>query len=601
MTPSTTTPLTFAQLGLAEPILRALTDKKYLTPSPIQAEAIPHLLAGKDLMGSAQTGTGKTAAFALPILQRLSASLLPRTPRSPRALILTPTRELAVQIATSFADYGKYLQLRHVVIYGGVGQGPQVYALTKGVDIAIATPGRLLDLAQQGHVKFDKVEIFVLDEADRMLDMGFTPDVKRILAKVPEQRQSLLFSATVPASIQELASRILRKPVRVEMTPEKPTVERITQRVCEVAQGDKYTLLRHILDQNPDGLVLVFSRTKHGAKKLARNLSAAGYPAGEIHGNKSQSQRQNALETFRSGRTRILVATDVAARGIDVKGIAMVVNYDIPNEPEAYVHRIGRTARAGAEGLAFSFCDRSERNYLRGIQRLIRQNIPIYTDHPFAKGGTGHGTTEHTYRSPLAHREATQAQRKAPASRPSVTHRAPLAQRPESSHTTEGHRPAEHRPAPHRGTEHRPSEHRPAAHRPAAHREVEHRPAVHHRPAASHRPVESFDRPVVHHRSADTHRPSHAAPRPSHGEHRPSHAAPRAAHAEPRPAHASRPAHAPERPTHAPRPAARHEAPHAPASAARSGYSNHSSPFQRNQARQHRGAPGRGRGTSQSW
>ena len=546
MTHSITTPTTFAQLGLAEPLLRALTDKKYTVPSPIQAEAIPHLLAGKDLMGSAQTGTGKTAAFALPILQRLSASLLPRVPRSPRALILTPTRELAVQIAASFSAYGKYLQLRHVVIYGGVGQQPQVSALHRGVDIAIATPGRLLDLAQQGHVKFDKVEIFVLDEADRMLDMGFTPDVKRILAKVPEVRQSLLFSATVPASIQELASRILRKPVRVEMTPEKPTVDKITQRVCQVSQGDKYPLLRHILDEHTEGLVLVFTRTKHGAKKLARNLSAAGYPAGEIHGNKSQSQRQNALETFRSGRTRILVATDVAARGIDVKGIAMVVNYDIPNEPEAYVHRIGRTARAGADGLAFSFCDHSERNYLRGIQRLIRQNIPIHTDHPFAKGGPGVAPQEHTHRSPLAYREAMQAQRAAQRPVPVHHHPAP-APRPAPAH-----RPAA---APHSTEGYRPAVHRPAEHRPAAHREVEHRPAVHHRPAAAHRP----------------------------------------AHAEPRTVYVA------TRPTHAPRPAHRHEPAHAAAAPARSGHGNQPSSFQRNPSRQHRRGPAHGRGRSQDW
>jgi len=374
-----TSTLTFAELGLSEPILRALTEKKYTQPSPIQAEAIPHLLAGRDLMGSAQTGTGKTAAFALPILQLLSKTNLPRVPLSPRALILTPTRELAVQIDGSFAAYGKHLHMKRVLIYGGVGQYPQVHGMKAGPDIVIATPGRLMDLMQQGYVRFDRVEIFVLDEADRMLDMGFAPDVKRILAKIPAKRQSLLFSATLPQSILALAASILNKPVRVEMTPETPTAERVKQSVYQVNdRAQKYPLLREVLDEHPDGLVLVFSRTKHGAKKLAANLSRDGYPAGEIHGNKSQAQRQRALETFRTGRTRVLVATDVAARGIDVKGISLVVNFDLPNEPEAYVHRIGRTARAGAEGIAISFCDHSERSWLRNIQRLLKMNIPAH-------------------------------------------------------------------------------------------------------------------------------------------------------------------------------------------------------------------------------
>jgi ATP-dependent RNA helicase RhlE len=496
---------TFAQLGLSEPLLRALTEKKYTHPSPIQAEAIPHLLAGRDLMGSAQTGTGKTAAFALPILQRLSASALPRVPRCPRALILTPTRELAVQIGASFTAYGKYLKIRHVVIYGGVGQQPQVYALHHGCDVAIATPGRLLDLAQQGHLRFDQVEIFVLDEADRMLDMGFAPDVKRILAKLPEERQSLLFSATMPSSILDLASRILDHPVRVEMTPEAPTVDRVTQRVYQVNQGDKYPLLRQILGEYPEGLVLAFTRTKHGAKKLARNLTRDGFPAGEIHGNKSQSARQNALETFRSGRVRVLVATDVAARGIDVKGIAVVVNYDIPNEPEAYVHRIGRTARAGAEGIALSFCDHSERNYLRGIQRLIRQNIPVHK----ANGSAQSEATE----AP-AHRSEHRSE---PRSERRPEHRAE--RRPDRGMDS-SHRP-EHRMERRPETSHRPAAAHPPASRPAYSSERSHSPERSHAPERSPAPARS------HHAA-----PSHSSPppAPSHDRpHSPSHGRPHAA------------------------------------------------------------------------
>jgi ATP-dependent RNA helicase RhlE len=488
-------PSTFAQLGLSEPLLRALTDQKYTHPSPIQAEAIPHLLAGRDLMGSAQTGTGKTAAFALPILQRLSASLLPRVPRSPRALILTPTRELAVQIGTSFSAYGRYLQLRHVVIYGGVGQQPQVYGLNRGCDIVVATPGRLLDLAQQGHVRFDKVEIFVLDEADRMLDMGFAPDVKRILAKLPEERQSLLFSATMPASILDLAARILDRPVRVEMTPEAPTVDRVKQMIYQVSQGEKYPLLRQILGEHPEGLVLAFTRTKHGAKKLARNLTRDGFPAGEIHGNKSQSARQSALETFRSGRVRVLVATDVAARGIDVKGIAVVVNYDIPNEPEAYVHRIGRTARAGAEGIALSFCDHSERNYLRGIQRLIRQNIPVFKAQIAARAeddGASKPAPAHRAEHRTDHR---------------TEHRA--AHRPERRGEDSSHRP-EHRSERRPETSHRPA-HRAPAHAPSharTHAEPSHDRAPSH--SSSHRAAPAHSAPPAHAPSAARPHSGHA-------------------------------------------------------------------------------------------
>lgn len=380
MTPTTT----FAALKLAEPIQRALADKKYTTPSPIQARAIPHLLEGRDLMGCAQTGTGKTAAFALPILQRLADRPKTRVPHKPRVLVLTPTRELAAQIGESFETYGKNLRLRHTVIFGGVGQTPQTRALRNGVDIVVATPGRLLDLARQGYIDFDAVEVFVLDEADRMLDMGFAPDVKRVIAKLPPKRQSLLFSATMPRPIMEIADRLLRDPVKVEVAPVASPAERIAQHVCHVDRRDKTRLLAHTINEHRDGLVLVFSRTKHGANKLVKQLGQTGTRAEAIHGNKSQSARERALTQFREGRVRVLVATDIAARGIDVKGISLVINYDIPNEPESYVHRIGRTARAGADGKAIAFCDPEERPWLRDIERLIRIDVPIIPDHPFA-------------------------------------------------------------------------------------------------------------------------------------------------------------------------------------------------------------------------
>jgi ATP-dependent RNA helicase RhlE len=376
--------ITFASLNLAAPILRALVEKAYTHPSPIQAQAIPALLEGRDLIGCAQTGSGKTAAFALPILQRLAARPLPPTSRRPRALILTPTRELAAQIGENIALYGRHLTLRHTVIFGGVGEHPQIKALTAGVDIVVATPGRLLDLMERGYVALDRVEIFVLDEADRMLDMGFAPDVKRIIARLPPRRQSLLFSATMPEEIRDMANRLLRDPVRVDVAPAATTVESVEQRVCHVQRSDKHRLLVHTLQKHPKELVLVFSRTKHGANRIADNLERDGIQAAAIHGNKSQGARQRALEDFRAGRTRVLVATDIAARGIDVKGIALVVNFDIPEEPEAYVHRIGRTARMGAKGLAFSFCDPSENSSWRDILRLIRQTVPVYADHPFA-------------------------------------------------------------------------------------------------------------------------------------------------------------------------------------------------------------------------
>ncbi|MDF1702616.1 MAG: DEAD/DEAH box helicase [Planctomycetota bacterium] len=357
----------------------ALRDKGYETPTPIQAQAIPHLLDGRDLLGIAQTGTGKTAAFALPMLDLLDENYKrPRAGR-PRALILTPTRELASQINENFEGYGKHLNMRSAVIFGGVSQNPQVRALKQGLDILVATPGRLLDLMGQKHVSFEDVEIFVLDEADRMLDMGFLRDVRRVIERLPRRRQSLLFSATMPKDIATLARSILKDPVRVEVTPPSTTVERIKQHLCFVDKQDKSRLLKEILKDESIKRVLVFSRTKHGANRIAGVLESAGIHAAAIHGNKSQGARERALASFRAGEIRVLVATDIAARGIDVRDITHVINFDLPNEPESYVHRIGRTARAGREGVAISFCDPSERGDLRDIERLTGQEIERMT------------------------------------------------------------------------------------------------------------------------------------------------------------------------------------------------------------------------------
>jgi ATP-dependent RNA helicase RhlE len=400
MTPTVTPPplpatfattVRFSDLALGEPLQRALAEKNYTEPSPIQAQSIPYLLQGRDMIGIAQTGTGKTAAFALPILQHLSTNPKPLSPKRPRALILAPTRELAVQIGESFAAYGRFLKFTYLTVFGGVNISPQIRALARGVDVLIATPGRLADLERQRCVSFDGVEIFVLDEADRMLDLGFVHEIKRIIAKLPPRRQSLLFSATMPPAIQELASSIVRNPARVEVTPAATTVERIEQQVCFVDQGQKRKALTHFINAHPEGLVLVFVRMKHMANRLCDALGADGIKADAIHGNKSQGARQRALENFRSGRTRVLVATDIAARGIDVKGISLVIQHDLPEEPESYVHRIGRTARAGKDGKAIAFCDRGERNLLRGIERIIRQTIPVLGGLPFeSKGGQDH-------------------------------------------------------------------------------------------------------------------------------------------------------------------------------------------------------------------
>ena len=371
--------ISFEDLALVEPIRRALKDEGYATPTPIQAQAIPQLLAGQDLLGIAQTGTGKTAAFALPILQRLAASRgqagLQR--KTARCLVLTPTRELALQIGDSFRAYGRHLGLRSLVIFGGVGQNPQVAGMARGVDILTATPGRLLDLLGQGHLRLDAIQTVVLDEADRMLDMGFIHDVKKIVALLPKQRQTLLFSATMPSAIARLAAGILRDPVRVEVTPPSTTVELIEQRVAFVDHAGKREMLCAMLRDRALARVLVFTRTKHTANRVAEQLTRAGFSAEAIHGNKSQGARQRALEGFRAGHVRVLVATDIAARGIDVDGITHVVNYELPNVPDTYVHRIGRTARAGAAGAAISLCDGEERAYLRDIERTIGRKVPV--------------------------------------------------------------------------------------------------------------------------------------------------------------------------------------------------------------------------------
>lgn len=372
----------FEELKLIDPLLRAVHAEGYTEPTPIQVQAIPHVLQGKDLLGCAQTGTGKTAAFALPILQRLSAA--PRNERFIRVLVLAPTRELATQIGESFRVYGRNTGIKQTVIFGGVGQNPQVDAIRRGVDVLIATPGRLLDLMGQGLIKLDRIEVLVLDEADRMLDMGFIHDVRRIINAVPRKRQTLLFSATMPPEIQQLANNILINPVSVAVTPVASTVEMIQQSVYFVEKQDKPALLEDLLRDKTVKRVLVFTRTKHGANKVVKQLERARVVAEAIHGNKSQTARERALANFKSGATRVLVATDIAARGIDVENITHVINYDLPNEPETYVHRIGRTARAGASGFAWSFCDTEEREYLRDIERLIRLHVPVAADNPYA-------------------------------------------------------------------------------------------------------------------------------------------------------------------------------------------------------------------------
>jgi len=373
---------TFAEIDLIAPLQRALVDEKYEIPTPIQAQTVPAALSGRDVLGCAQTGTGKTAAFALPILDRLGKQNPPSKPNCPQVLVLAPTRELAIQIGDSFATYGKHLPIRHVMVYGGVSQTSQVRALSRGAHILVATPGRLLDLMNQGYIHLHHLQVFVLDEADRMLDMGFLPDLKKIIKQLPENRQSLFFSATMPPNIIELSQRLLTNPTSVNVTPKSTSVERIEQQVYHVERDGKRDLLKTILTRPDVDRAIVFSRTKRGANMLAQKLLLSGIKAAAIHGNKSQGARQRALEAFRTKQVEVLVATDVAARGIDIDGVTHVINYDLPAEPESYVHRIGRTGRAGAAGLAISFCGSDERSDLHAIEKLIGQKIPLAPGQP---------------------------------------------------------------------------------------------------------------------------------------------------------------------------------------------------------------------------
>jgi ATP-dependent RNA helicase RhlE len=369
--------MTFENLNLSEPILKALQKEGYTHPTPIQAQAIPLLLKGKDVLGCAQTGTGKTAAFAIPIIQLMSKNTQPQERKSIRSLILTPTRELAIQIGESFESYGKFTNLKYKVIFGGVNQFGQVEALKKGVDILVATPGRLLDLMNQKHISLSDIEFFVLDEADRMLDMGFVHDVKKVIARLPVKRQSLFFSATMPPAIIQLANSILVNPEKVEVAPVSSTADTINQVVYFVDKENKKNLLLEVLKNPEIDRALVFARTKHGADRIAKDLNKTGIKAQAIHGNKSQAARQNALNNFKNKQTRILIATDIASRGIDIDELTYVINYELPNIAESYVHRIGRTGRAGANGIAIAFCDALEKEFLNDIQKLIGKKIPV--------------------------------------------------------------------------------------------------------------------------------------------------------------------------------------------------------------------------------
>ena len=404
----------FLDLGLAAPITRALSEERYEQPTPIQAQTIPYVLNGRDVVGIAQTGTGKTAAFALPILNHLSNKRQRPERKSCRVLVLSPTRELSGQIVDSFKTYGRHLHVSVTLAIGGVSMGAQVRALANGVDVLVATPGRLLDLMQNGAVRLNNVEILVLDEADRMLDMGFIRDIRKVIAKIPAERQTLFFSATMPAEITELARVMLRDPARVSVTPVASTAERITQEVVHVERAGKAALLAEFLRGQVTGRALVFTRTKHGADRVVRQLEQKGIAAQAIHGNKSQNQRERVLAAFREGKLRTLVATDIAARGIDVEGITHVFNYDLPNIPETYVHRIGRTARAGADGVAVSFCDHDEKAFLRDIERLIRMTLPA-TDRrgarpqPHANGG--HNTADGPRHQPQQRRSKGKGRR----------------------------------------------------------------------------------------------------------------------------------------------------------------------------------------------
>ena len=416
----------FATLGLIAPLQAAVRDAGYSTPTPIQSQSIPHLLAGRDLLGCARTGTGKTAAFALPILQRLAATPASGPGRPVRALILVPTRELAAQVCQSFKSYGHGLSLVSTVIYGGVGQGPQVSALRRGVDILVATPGRLVDLMGQRHLRLDRVEVLVLDEADHMLDLGFIPDVRKVLAVVPRKRQTMFFSATMPPPIAKLAATILTYPVEVAVTPVASTVELTEQSVRMVDGAAKSRVLAEILRDPKVESALVFTRTKRGADRVAKRLGQDGIPAEAIHGNKSQNNRERTLEAFRSGRIRVLVATDIAARGIDVEGITHVVNYELPNVPESYVHRIGRTGRAGASGIAITLCGAEERPLLRDIEKLLKRELP--------KTGTLSSSGHRAEREPAVHRHvpARHVQRSSARPAAATRHHAPAPKTPKA-------------------------------------------------------------------------------------------------------------------------------------------------------------------------
>jgi ATP-dependent RNA helicase RhlE len=389
--------MTFDELGIIEPILKALKAEGYTKPTPIQEQSIPVLLNQKDLLGCAQTGTGKTCAFAVPILQHIyNDQLNSHHARKITSLVVTPTRELAIQIADSFTAYGKNTGIRNTVIFGGVKQGNQTEALRKGVDVLVATPGRLLDLIDQGFISLRHIKYFVLDEADRMLDMGFIHDIRKIIALLPRQRQSLFFSATMPPDIVALSKKILgSNPQKVSVTPKQTTAEKVEQSIYFVGKKQKQKLLTHLLKTEHTGSTLVFSRTKHGANKIVKILDKANIDSAAIHGNKSQTARQLALGNFKSGVTKVLIATDIAARGIDIDNLSLVVNYDLPNIPETYVHRIGRTGRADASGLAISFCDEEERAYLKDIQKLIGEQIPVVEDHPFPDDGNASAKSQH--------------------------------------------------------------------------------------------------------------------------------------------------------------------------------------------------------------
>ncbi len=384
----------FIDLKLSKPILRAITEEGYKTPSPIQAGTIPSLLEGEDVLGIAQTGTGKTAAFALPLLHKLAEAQHKAISKKPLAVILAPTRELANQIGENIQDYARYVPLRTKVVFGGTSIRPQIQALFRGIHILVATPGRLLDIMNQGHCDLSKVETFILDEADRMLDMGFIHDIRKISAAIPKKRQTVLFSATMPASVKGFADGLLRDPVTVEVAPQATTAEKVDQQLMYVDQGDKRALLDHLFKDPAMEKVIIFTRTKHRADRVTRNLIQAGVTAAAIHGNKAQNARQRALKAFANGETRALVATDVAARGIDVDGITHVINFELPNEADSYIHRIGRTARANATGIAIAFCCEEERAYLKDIEKIIRQSIPMVDDHPYHAADVANATSK---------------------------------------------------------------------------------------------------------------------------------------------------------------------------------------------------------------